>query len=231
MKIAILIYNGMTMLDAIGPYEVLSNLPDVKIFFVAKKRGIIKADTGFVELKAKYSFKEVTDADILIVPGSSIAFIDVLKDQKTLDWIKLIDSTTKYTTSVSSGSIILAKAGLLKDLHATSHWKSTPLLKEYHAIFKPDRVVRDGKYFTSAGVSAGIDLAFMLCDDLVGEDQTRAIQLVLEYDPKPIYHSGNIKNCEENIVKNAEKIMSKNAKREMGFFKMFSNRKVLNKMK
>ena len=231
MKIAILIYNGITMLDAIGPYEVLSNLPDVEIFFVAKKRGLIKADTGFVTLKAKYNFKDISNADILIIPGSTISFIDVIKDEKTLEWIKKIDATTQLTTSVCSGSIILAKAGLLDGLHATSHWKTIPLLKDYNAIFKTDRVVKDGKYITSAGVSAGIDMAFMICDDLVGEDQTRAIQLVLEYDPKPLYNSGNIDSCDKEIIELAEKILKKNSKREMSFLKLLSNRKILKKIK
>ena len=231
MKIAILIYNGITMLDAIGPYEVLSNLPDVEIFFVAKKRGLIKADTGFVTLKAKYNFKDISNADILIIPGSTISFIDVIKDEKTLEWIKKIDATTQLTTSVCSGSIILAKAGLLDGLHATSHWKTIPLLKDYNAIFKTDRVVKDGKYITSAGVSAGIDMAFMICDDLVGEDQTRAIQLVLEYDPKPLYNSGNIDSCDKETIELAEKILKKNSKREMSFLKLLSNRKILKKIK
>ncbi len=113
MKIAILLYNGITLLDAIGPYEVLSNLSDAKIFFVAKKRGDIKADTGFTSIKAKYSFKEVNEADILIIPGSSVSFINVIKDEVTLNWIKKIDKTTQFTTTVCSGSIILAKTGLL----------------------------------------------------------------------------------------------------------------------
>lgn len=231
MKIAILIYNGITMLDAIGPYEVLSNLPDVEIFFVAKKRGDIRSDSGFVTLKAKYNFKDIKDADILIVPGSSISFIDVLKDEKTLNWIKLIDSKTKFTTSVCSGSIILAKTGLLEGKFATSHWKTMPLLKDYNAIFKTDRVVVDGKYITSSGVSAGIDMGFMLCDELVGEEQTRAIQLVIEYNPKPLYDSGNIDTCDDDIKELANKILKRNTKREMSFLKLLSNRKLLNKLK
>jgi len=231
MKIAILAYNGMTMLDAIGPYEVLSNLPDVEIIFVSKKRGEIKADTGFATLKTKYNFKDVTEADILIVPGSSISFIDVIKDEKILNWIKLIDSTTKYTATVCSGSIILAKTGLLEGKFATSHYKTIPLLKDNKVIYKSDRVVRDGKFFTSAGVSAGIDMAFLLCDELVGEDQTRAIQLVLEYDPKPLYNSGSFNNCDDEVKKDADKILKRNANREIGFFKKISNRNVLKKIK
>ncbi len=231
MKIAILAYHGMTMLDAIGPYEVLSNLPEVEILFVSKKRGEIRADTGFATLKTKHNFKDVTEADILVVPGSSISFIDVIKDEKTLNWIKLIDAATKYTTAVSSGSIILAKTGLLEGKFATSHYKTIPLLKEDKVIFKSDSVVRDGKYFTSAGVSAGIDMAFLLADELVGEDHTRAIQLVLEYHPKPLYNSGHVDNCDEDIKKNADKILKRNASREIGFFKKLSNRNVLKKIK
>ena len=231
MKIAILLYHGITLLDAVGPYEVLSNLPDTEIFFVAKKRGDIKTDTGFTSIKAKYNFKEVKDADILIIPGSTVAFIDVIKDEKTLEWIKLINATTKFTTSVCSGSIILAKTGLLEGKFATSHWKTIPLLKEYEAIFKTDRVVKDDKYITSAGVSAGIDMALLLCDELVGEDQTKAIQLVIEYDPKPIYDAGNFEQADEEIRTLANKILKHKSKREMGLIKMLSNRKVLKKIK
>jgi len=231
MKIAIFVYNGMTMLDAIGPYEVLSNLPDVEIVFVSKKRGLIKADTGFLTIKTKYNFKDIQEADILIIPGSTVAFIEIMKDKKTLEWINIVNQSTKYTASVGSGSIILAKTGLLNGLHATSHWKTMPLLKDHNAIFKTDRVVRDGKFISSSGTSAGIDLAFMLCDDIIGEDQTRSIQLVMEYNPKPLYNSGNIDTCDETIILEAEKLIKKNTKREMGFFKMLSNRKVLNKMK
>lgn len=231
MKVAILAYNGMTMLDAVGPYEVLSNIPEIEIFFVAKKRGEIIADTRFLSLKVKYNFKDITEADVLIIPGSSAAFIDIIKDEKTLSWIKQIDINTQFTTSVSSGSIILAKTGILTDKFATSHWKTIPLLKDYGVIFKTDRVVKDGKYITSAGVSAGIDMAFLLCDEFVGEDQTKAIQLVLEYNPKPLYNSGNIDTCDDEIIEKATKIIKRNTKREMGFIKMLSNRKVLNKIK
>ncbi len=231
MKIVILLYHGITLLDAIGPYEVLSNLTDAKIFFVAKKRGDIKVDTGFTSIKATHNFKEVTEADILIIPGSSISFINILKEETTLAWIKKIDKTTQFTTSVCSGSIILAKTGLLHGLKATSHWKTMSLLKEYNVTAKKDRIVKEDKYITSAGVSAGIDMAFYLCDELVGEDETKAIQLILEYDPNPMYQSGNYSNCEEDIIAIAEKKLKKNAKREMGLFKQFKNRALLKKMK
>ena len=221
----------MTFLDAIGPYEVLSQLPDVEIKLVAKKRGEIKADTGFAFLKAKYNFKEVTEADILLIPGSTTAFLQVMKDEKTLNWIKTIDKTTQFTTSVCSGSVILAAAGLLNNLKATSHWKVLNLLNEFNATATKERVVHDDKYITAAGVSAGIDMALYLCDELVGEDQTKAIQLMLEYDPKPIYNSGNHETCEPEVITIAEKKLKKNAKKEMSLLQLFKNRKVIKKMK
>ncbi len=231
MKIAILIYNGITALDAIGPYEVLSNIDNAEVFFVAKKKGEIKSDTGFLTFKAKYNFKNVKEADILLIPGATISFINVMKDNKTLEWIKQVDKTTQFTTSVCSGSILLAKTGLLNGKKATSHWKTIPLLKENNAIPTHERVVKDGKYITSAGVSAGIDMALILCEELVGEDQTKAIQLMIEYDPNPIYQSGNIKTSEEEIIHIATKKLKQNARREMSLLKLITNRKVLKKIK
>ncbi len=231
MKIAILIYNGMTFLDAIGPYEVLSQMPGADIKFVAKKRGEIKADTGFAFLKAKHNFNDVKEADILVVPGATVAFLQVMKDEKTLNWLRKIDKTTQFTTSVCSGSIILASAGLLNGLKATSHWKAISLLKDYQAIPLRERIVKQDKYITAAGVSAGIDMALFLCDELFGEDQTRAIQLMLEYDPKPIYDSGNFETCEPEIIELAEKKLTKNARKEMSLLQLFKNRKNIKKMK
>jgi len=231
MKIAILIYNGMTFLDAIGPYEVLSQLPDVNIQLVAKKRGEIKADTGFAFLKAKHNFNDVTYADILLIPGSTTAFLKIMKDEKTLEWIRKMDKTTQFTTSVCSGSIILAATGLLAGLKATSHWKTMPLLKDFGAIPTQKRVVKDGKFISAAGVSAGIDMALFLCDELVGEDQTRAIQLLIEYDPKPMYDSGNYTTCEPEIIELAEKQLKRTVKKEMNLIQLFKNRKAFKRMR
>ena len=231
MKIAILIYDGLTMLDAIGPYEVLSNIRNAEVFLVAKKRGEIKADTGFAFLKAKYNFNDIKEADILVIPGSAISFVKVMKDKKTLDWIQKIDETTKFTTSVCSGSIILAATGLLNGLKATSHWKPINLLTEFNAIPTRKRIVQEGKFITGAGVSAGIDMALFLCDILVGEDETKAIQLLLEYDPKPLYDSGNFETCELSVIEIAEKKLKHNAKKNLNLYQFLKNRKTLKKMK
>ncbi len=221
----------MTMLDAIGPYEVLAQLPKAEVFFVAKNKGEIKSDTGYVYLNAKYDFDNVIEADILVVPGSTIAFVKVMKDKKTLDWIRKVDKTTKYTTSVCSGSLILAAAGLLKGLKATSHWKPINLLKDFGAIPIRERFIHEGKIITAAGVSAGIDMALYLVNEIAGEQRAKSIQLLIEYDPSPIYNSGNYTVCEPTIIEKAERQLSRNAKKELSLFDAITNLKTLRKIK
>lgn len=213
MKVIIFLYNGVTMLDAIGPYEVLRNMDDTEVLFVAEKTGEIKADSGFIDINVKHSIDDIKDADILIIPGSTIGFMQEMKNVKVLNWIREVDQTTIWTTSVCTGSLIMASAGLLKGLKATSHWRAVNLLSDFGAIATRDRVVEQEKYITSAGVSAGIDMALHLSNKLVGEDETKAIQLTIEYDPQPKFNSGNISNAEEKIKKIAEKKLSEDAKK------------------
>lgn len=231
MKIAILIYNGITVLDAIGPYEVLTQLPEAEVFLVAKKKGEITSDTGFVHLNAKYDFDDVTEADILLIPGSTIAFVKEMKDKKTLDWIRKIDKTTQFTTSVCSGSILLAAAGLLKGLKATSHWKTINLLKNFGAIPVRERFVHEGKIITAAGVSAGIDMALYLVNEIDGKERAKAIQLLIEYDPKPMYDSGNYTTCRPDIIAKAERQLARNAKKELSLIDTITNLKTIRKLK
>jgi transcriptional regulator GlxA family with amidase domain len=135
-----------------------------------------------------------------------------------MDWIKRISQTTQYTTFVCSGSIILAATGLLKGLEATSHWKPMGLLKKFGAIPRSERFVEQGEFITAAGVSAGIDMALYLCNKIVGETKTKAIQLFIEYDPEPLYDSGNYAKADDNIIKNAELILLEEAKKEPELF-------------
>lgn len=214
MKIVIYIYDGLTMLDAIGPYEVLRNIELAEVIFVAEKKGKITADSKFVHLFAEYGIDEVTQADILVIPGSAITFLKEINNPKVMDWIKKINQTTSWTTSVCSGSIILAAAGLLTGLEATSHWKPIQLLRKFGAIPKSERFVEQGKYITAAGVSAGIDMALYLCDKLIGEVKTKAIQLFIEYDPQPIFQSGNYLTADEEVIEYAEFILLKEANKE-----------------
>ncbi|RIV31661.1 DJ-1/PfpI family protein [Flagellimonas lutimaris] len=218
MKIVIYIYHGLTMLDAIGPYEVLRNIPNAEVLFVAEKKGDIIADSKFVHLNARFEIEEINEADILVIPGSTITFMREIKNVSVMNWIRKINKTTKWTTSVCSGSIILAATGLLNGLEATSHWKPMGLLKKFGAIPKSERFVDQGKYLTAAGVSAGIDMALYLSNKIVGETKTKAIQLFIEYDPSPIYNSGNYSRAEKEVIENAEMILLEEAKKEPKLF-------------
>ncbi|WBX77401.1 DJ-1/PfpI family protein [Tenacibaculum ovolyticum] len=231
MRIIIYIYNGITMLDAIGPYEVLRNMRDAEVYFVAENKGEIKADSDFVHLNAKYDINEIESADILLIPGSAITFIREMKNKKVLNWINKIDKTTKWTTSVCSGSLILAAAGLLKGKNATSHWKPINLLKDFGVTPKNERIIKQGKYITAAGVSAGIDMALYLSNEIVGETETKAIQLVIEYDPNPIYDCGSISKASNEVIKMAEIKLAKDAKKEIGLIDILKSGKTLMKIK
>ncbi|WP_096439013.1 DJ-1/PfpI family protein [Alteribacter populi] len=225
MKIVIYLYNGITMLDAIGPYEVLRNIPDAEIYFVAERTGEIKADSGFIDINVKHRIADVLEADILIIPGSTIAFVEEMKNENVLTWIKKIDKTTKWTTSVCSGSTLLASAGLLTGLKATSHWKPLNLLSKFGAVPTRERIVEEGKYITAAGVSAGIDMALYLSNRIIGENETKAIQLILEYDPQPMFESGNYSTADEKIIKTAEKKLARDAKKSLGLLGILKNSK------
>lgn len=200
MDIVIYIYEGMTMLDAIGPYEVLRNMEGARIKFVSKRKGEITADSHFVHLNSKFGFEDVSKADILLIPGSTIAFVREMKDQKVLDWIKKINETTQKTVTVCTGSLILAATGLLTDKKATSHWKPIRLLSAFGAIPTRERIIEEGKFITAAGVSAGIDMAIYLVHQLKGEDAAKAAQLSIEYDPTPMFNSGNYATAEKDII-------------------------------
>lgn len=220
----------MTMLDAIGPYEVLRCLQDVNIKFVAKQKGEIKADSHFVHLNAKYSIDEIDRADILLVPGSTVAFLREMKDQKILDWIKKIDQTTQKTVSVCSGSLILAATGLLAGKKATTHWQAMKLLSKYEVTPTAERMIEEGKYITAAGVSAGIDMAIYLINQLKGETAAKAAQLVIEYDPQPMFDSGNFSTADEEVITLAKKIMEKDAKKDLSLLDMLKHLRSLWKL-
>ena len=219
------------MLDAIGPYEVLRNMKDAEVYFVAENKGEIKADSNFVHLNAKYDINEIDNADVLLIPGSAITFIREMKNKAVLNWIHKVDKTTKWTTTVCSGSLILAATGLLKGKEATSHWKPINLLNDFGVIPKNERIVKQGKYITAAGVSAGIDMALFLSNEIVGEIETKAIQLFIEYDPDPIYDSGNITKASNQVIKMAEIKLAKEAKKEIGLMDVLKSGKTLMKIR
>src|SRR5687768_10517713 len=151
MEIAILIFDRLTALDAIGPYEVLRSMPDSKVRFVAKEPGAVRTDAGSLALVADYALEDVTAPDILVVPGGpgQAALMD---DERVLDWIRRVHEATRWTTSVCTGSLVLAGAGLLKGLRATTHWLAMDVLRELGAEPTLERVVQQGKIITAAGV-------------------------------------------------------------------------------
>jgi transcriptional regulator GlxA family with amidase domain len=199
MEIAILIFDRLTALDAIGPYEVLRSMPDSNVRFVAKQAGAIRTDARSLALVADYELEEVSAPDILVVPGGpgQTALMD---DRKVLDWIRRVHETTRWTTSVCTGALVLAGAGLLKGLRATTHWLAMEPLRELGATPTPERVVRQGKIITAAGVSAGIDMALRLVALERGEETAQAIQLAIEYDPQPPFDAGSPEKAPAAIV-------------------------------
>jgi transcriptional regulator GlxA family with amidase domain len=191
-QIAIVVYPGFTALDFIGPYEVLRNLPDAEVRFVWHEPGPIAADSGVLLVGATHSFDETPSPDIILVPGG-VTTMQHARDEKVLDWVRRADETSTWTTSVCSGSVILAAAGLLEGKRATSHWLVVPMLKPFGVEAVADeRIVHEGKIVTAAGVSAGIDLAMWLFGQICGDAKAKAVQLAIEYDPQPPYDSGHV---------------------------------------
>ena len=199
MEIAILIFDRLTALDAIGPYEVLRSMPDANVRFVAKEKGPVRTDTGSLALVADYALEDVTAPDILVVPGGpgQAALMD---DERVLDWIRRVHENTRWTTSVCTGSLVLAGAGLLKGLRATTHWLAMDVLRELGAEPTLERVVRQGKIITAAGVSSGIDMALRLVALERGEEMAQAIQLAIEYDPQPPFDAGSPEKAPPAVV-------------------------------
>ncbi|MEW6640404.1 MAG: DJ-1/PfpI family protein [Pseudomonadota bacterium] len=198
MKFAFLFYQGMTALDMIGPHEILSRLPGVEALRVAKHAGPIHTDCG-VTLTADVGFADVMQADVLLIPGAGNATA-MQDDPATLDWVRRIDATTRWTTSVCTGSLILGAAGLLRGIRATSHWAALDRLRAFGATPVSARVVEDGKIVTGAGVAAGIDMALTLAARIAGERIARTLQLAIEYDPDPPFDSGHPSKADPALV-------------------------------
>lgn len=195
MLILIYLFDGITALDAIGPYESLSRLPEVEIRFVGKRQGSVRTGDGFLALHADSATASETEAGMLIVPGGERGAVRrELEDEELRGWIARIDSTSTRTCSVCTGSLILGAAGLLKGRRASTHWAARDYLKHFGAAWSGERVTEDGKYLTSAGVSAGIDLGLRLCAEIAGRETAEAVQLSMEYDPDPPFATGSFES-------------------------------------
>ena len=189
MKLVIFLYPGMTTLDMVGPHEVLARLPDAEVIRVAETAGPVMADTG-LQVVADAAISEVDSADILLMPGGTDTW-PLLGNEAVLEWVRAIDAGSQWTTSVCTGSLVYAAAGLLAGHKATTHWATLDVLKEFGAEPVKSRVVESGKYMTAAGVSAGIDMGLTLAARIAGDEFAQLMQLAIEYDPEPPFDAGS----------------------------------------
>jgi putative intracellular protease/amidase len=199
VEIAFFVFEGITALDAVGPYEVLSRLPGADVRFVGIEAGPKTTETRSLTLVADFSLADVLEPDILVVPGG-FGTRALLDDEEVLDWIRGVHETTTWTTSVCTGSLLLGAAGILEGLRATSHWAAVDRLVEFGAIPTRERVVEEGKVVTAAGVSSGIDMGLRLAERIGGEDLAKGIQLGIEYDPDPPFDAGSPDTAPPHIV-------------------------------
>jgi transcriptional regulator GlxA family with amidase domain len=199
VDIAILLYDRFTALDAIGPYEVLSRVPGATVTFVAAEPGPVRTDTGRLTVLVGAGLGDLTAPDVVVVPGGP-GEVAVRAGDEALEWLRAADATSTWTTSVCTGSLILAAAGLLEGKRATSHWLAHDQLRALGAEPTSERVVTDGKIVTAAGVSAGIDMGLTLAAILAGDEVAQAIQLGIEYDPQPPFAAGSPASAPAGIV-------------------------------
>lgn len=211
MRIAMPIFDGFTALDAVGPYEVLSRLPGAEVLFVAEQTGPKITDTGMLGMQATHTLDQLPDPEVLVVPGGPGAR-DLLRHEPLLDWIRVAHEHSTWTTSVCTGSMLLAAAGLLAGRRATGHWLEMDTLRRLGARATHERVVRDGKLITAAGVSAGIDMALTLAALIADEQTAMAIQLAIEYDPRPPFDSGSPARAPAEVLTRVRDAASRRAR-------------------
>ena len=199
MNIACLVFDQITLLDAVGPMEVLSRIPAANIRFVAKSVEFAQSNKSRFRLMPDCTLEEMDTADILVIPGGP-GVRPLLEDSRVLDWVRGVHESSQWTASVCTGSLLLAAAGLLQGLPATTHWNALTELGRYGARPVRERVLVNGKIVMGAGVSAGIDMALTLASLVAGEAVARAIQLRIEYDPQPPFDAGSPDRVDEIVL-------------------------------
>jgi putative intracellular protease/amidase len=201
MQIAAVLFDRLTALDIIGPYEVLQRLPDAVVTFVGHRKGEVRTENGFLGLTVDATFDEIPHPDVVVVPGG-IGTRALLDDDTLLTWLRQAHETSRYTTSVCTGSLILGAAGLLQGLTATTYWAVLEDLRRFGAEPTSERVVEhlDRRIITAAGVSSGIDMALTLAGRIAGAEAAQAIQLGIEYDPDPPHDTGSLEKAPAKIV-------------------------------
>jgi putative intracellular protease/amidase len=193
MLVAIPLFERFTALDAVGPYEVLQRVPSIDVTFVGHARGEVRSDNGMLGVMVDKAFGELTAPDVVVFPGG-IGTRVLINDGEVLDWVREAHRHSRFTTSVCTGGLVLAAAGLLTGLTATTHWRVQELFNSLGAQYVPQRVVEHlpQRIITAAGVSSGIDMGLRLVELLVDREAAQASQLMIEYDPAPPFDSGSL---------------------------------------
>jgi transcriptional regulator GlxA family with amidase domain len=201
VQIVIPLFPRVTALDGVGPYEVLQRVPDFDVTFVAASRGEVRTENGMLGLTADATFEDIPTPDVVVVPGG-VGTRALERDEQVLDWLRTAHATTRYTTSVCTGSLVLGAAGLLEGLTATTHWSCVAELAAHGAEPSAERVVEhlDRRIITAAGVSSGIDMALRLVELLADVTAARAAQLMIEYDPQPPYDCGSVTKADDAVM-------------------------------
>ncbi len=198
MQIAIPLFPRFTALDGIGPYEVLQRIPGFDITFIGHQLGEVRSENGFLGITVDKLFEDMPNPDIIVFPGG-VGTRPLMTDDRVLDWVRAAHATSTFTTSVCTGSLVLAAAGLLNGLTATTHWSALDVLAHHGATPSDQRVVEhlDRRIITAAGVSSGIDMALRLVELLVDDTAAKACQLMIEYDPQPPFDSGSVAKTDD----------------------------------
>jgi transcriptional regulator GlxA family with amidase domain len=195
------LFPQFTALDGIGPYEVLQRIPDIDVTFIGHERGVVRSDNGMLGIEVDGTFEEFPRPDLVVFPGGH-GTRALMTDERVLDWVRSVHETSTFTTSVCTGSLVLAAAGLLDGLTATTHWGALDILTEHGAIPTGERVVEhlDRRIITAAGVSSGIDMALRLVEILFDQTAAEAAQLMIEYDPQPPFDAGSTAKASPEVV-------------------------------
>jgi cyclohexyl-isocyanide hydratase len=198
VKIGILIFDGMTQLDAMGPFEVFARIPRARVLLVAKRKRAVEAQFG-LRMMPHTDLRRCPKLDIICIPGGG-GINRLLLDRETVAFVRRQSKRARYVTSVCTGSLLLGAAGLLHGRRATSHWFSVPLLAAFGAKPSQKRIERDGKFVTAGGVTSGIDFALWMAAKVAGTQAAKEIQLMLQYDPKPPFRAGTPAQAGKRLV-------------------------------
>jgi len=201
LTVAIPLFPRFTALDAVGPYEVLQRIPFIDVVFVGAERGEYRSENQMLGMTADATYAQLAEPDVLIFPGG-VGTRALQHDEAVTEWVRHAHASTRFTTSVCTGSLVLGAAGLLKDLSATTHWACYPEPAAHGGVPTAERVVEhlDLRLITAAGVSSGIDMALRLVELLVDSTAGEAAQLMIEYDPQPPFDSGSRAKASPSVV-------------------------------